>query len=83
MCICVNCRHTHRCQTYFFIEQQHFKFKKHLKDFKFIFMPQNTVININIKQKEISTVIDWDLIECSSFTEKPGNWLIKHDDVHS
>nr|YP_009332738.1 hypothetical chloroplast RF34 [Membranoptera weeksiae]YP_009332956.1 hypothetical chloroplast RF34 [Membranoptera tenuis]AHZ94750.1 hypothetical chloroplast RF34 [Membranoptera weeksiae]AKL79212.1 hypothetical chloroplast RF34 [Membranoptera tenuis] len=73
MCICVNCRHINECKTYIFIEKQHKNIN--LKDKNIIFIPKNTLIQINIHKKINYTVIDWDLIECLSFVEKPGSWL--------
>nr|YP_009391211.1 hypothetical protein [Dipterocladia arabiensis]ARW59355.1 hypothetical protein [Dipterocladia arabiensis] len=72
MCICVNCRHIQQCQTYIFIEKQHKNINDINKNIKFI--PNNTLIQINILKKNTHIVIDWDLIECSSFIEKPGLW---------
>nr|YP_009295353.1 hypothetical chloroplast RF34 [Dasya binghamiae]AOH77365.1 hypothetical chloroplast RF34 [Dasya binghamiae] len=72
MCICVNCRHMNQCQTYIFIEKQH---KNINLKYKYInFMPIHTLIQINIQKKMNYTSIDWDLIECLSFVEKPGLW---------
>lgn len=74
MCICVNCRHIYQCQTYIFIEEQHnIKIKKTHDQ---VFLPNNNLIEINIKKNTNSTILDWDLIECLSFVEKPGSWLI-------
>nr|YP_009395143.1 hypothetical protein [Bryothamnion seaforthii]ARW63911.1 hypothetical protein [Bryothamnion seaforthii] len=73
MCICINCRHIHRCLTYSFIEKQHQKVRKQ-KNNKFI--PYHTVININIYYKSSQIYLDWDLVECLSFAEQPGNWLV-------
>nr|YP_009393491.1 hypothetical protein [Bostrychia simpliciuscula]ARW62053.1 hypothetical protein [Bostrychia simpliciuscula] len=76
MCICINCRHIDYCKTYNFINKQHLNEKKNLKKIQLLFIPKNIVINININKKDMYTTIDWDLIECLSFIEKPGNWLL-------
>jgi len=76
MCICINCRHIHYCLTYQFIAQQHKK-KLYNNNSKVSFTPINTIINININKSDEEIVIDWDLIECLSFVEKPGYWLNK------
>lgn len=76
MCICINCRHIHNCQTYWFIEQQHLKYENSLKAKKNGFTPINTLIKININKINNHTVVDWDLVECLSFVERPGHWLI-------
>lgn len=39
------------------------------------FIPVNTIIDVNLTQKKNSIYIDWDLIECLSFVERPGYWL--------
>nr|YP_009391615.1 hypothetical protein [Laurenciella marilzae]ARW59759.1 hypothetical protein [Laurenciella marilzae] len=72
MCICINCRHIHNCNTYYFIKKQH---NKSLIDEKMSFNPTSTIINVNINKKKQLVFIDWDLIECLSFVEKPGNWI--------
>lgn len=72
MCICVNCRHFDNCTTYKFITKQH---NGLLKLNNTMFHPTNTIINANINKKHGQVFIDWDLIECLSFVEKPGNWL--------
>nr|YP_010951936.1 Ycf34 [Laurencia obtusa]WMP12875.1 Ycf34 [Laurencia obtusa] len=71
MCICINCRHTDKCSTYQFIEKQH---NKLIINQNVSFNPINTIINVNVNKKNALAVIDWDLIECLSFVEKPGNW---------
>nr|YP_009392654.1 hypothetical protein [Bostrychia tenella]ARW61216.1 hypothetical protein [Bostrychia tenella] len=75
MCICINCCHISNCQTYRFIEQQHLNSPKNLKKIKWFFIPKETVVNINVKKNNHYITIDWDLIECLSFTEQPGHWL--------
>nr|QCI05817.1 hypothetical protein [Dasysiphonia japonica] len=75
MCICVNCRHIKKCQTYIFIEKQHKSVLS--KQHKISFIPINTLIQINIQKKRKITHLDWDLIECLSFVEKPGSWFVK------
>nr|WMP12231.1 Ycf34 [Laurencia verruciformis] len=71
MCICINCRHTDKCSTYQFIGKQH---NKLIINQNVSFNPINTIINVNVNKKNTLAVIDWDLIECLSFVEKPGNW---------
>nr|QCI04118.1 hypothetical protein [Antithamnionella ternifolia] len=79
MCICINCKHLNNCRTYHFIEVQHklkLKRKKYWEE-SYNFIPVNTLIQINLKQTSQSNLLDWDLIECLSFVENPGAWLIK------
>nr|YP_010985815.1 hypothetical protein RMF00_pgp204 [Grateloupia asiatica]WOL36733.1 hypothetical protein [Grateloupia asiatica] len=76
MCICVNCNHVHICNTYALIKKQHSKsdFQKTTK-----FIPTQTIIHINIKSSLYNINFDWDLQECLSFAEKPGQWLTKDE----
>nr|YP_009295812.1 hypothetical protein Schim_066 [Schimmelmannia schousboei]AOM64747.1 hypothetical protein Schim_066 [Schimmelmannia schousboei] len=72
MCICVNCKHVKYCKTYILIQKQH---QISITYTKSVFMPTNTLIKININNSYKKIQFDWDLIECLSFVEKPGNWL--------
>nr|YP_009397616.1 hypothetical protein [Dipterosiphonia australica]ARW66802.1 hypothetical protein [Dipterosiphonia australica] len=74
MCICINCRHIHRCKIYEFIEKQHCKNKMLQKNNYFI--PVDTIIVVHINKQNVSISLDWDLQECSSFVEEPGYWLL-------
>ncbi len=73
MCICINCKHRDYCKTYFFIEVQH---NINIKYNISTFMPINTLMQINVKTYANKYTLDWDLIECLSFVEDPGSWLI-------
>ena len=73
MCICINCRHVNKCKTYEIIQQQH---HQKIKSNEEKFVPINTLIKININQYNNVYQFDWDLIECLSFIEKPGQWLL-------
>nr|YP_009396988.1 hypothetical protein [Spyridia filamentosa]ARW66174.1 hypothetical protein [Spyridia filamentosa] len=75
MCICVNCRHVNSCETYYFISTQHNQIKQtNIVKFK----PSRTLIKVNISShSEKDIKVDWDLVECLSFVEDPGKWLIK------
>lgn len=86
MCICVNCRHINNCKTYHFIQLQH---KLNLKETHKIecsknFIPINTIVQINIynKRNTKKIIFDWDLVECLSFVEKPGFWLLIENTSH-
>lgn len=72
MCICINCRHICNCATYEFITKQHNTVSTISHS---IFNPSSTILNVNVNKKNEQIFIDWDLIECLSFVEKPGNWL--------
>nr|YP_009395964.1 hypothetical protein [Dasya naccarioides]ARW65150.1 hypothetical protein [Dasya naccarioides] len=75
MCICVNCLHIKRCQTYSFIEHHHKTIIP--KTQKISFIPINTLIQVSIQKKGKVTHLDWDLVECLSFVEKPGSWFFE------
>ena len=72
MCICINCRHVNNCVTYRLILNQH---KEIIKQTNRTFIPSNTLIKINIVSVSNLTKFDWDLVECLSFIEQPGEWL--------
>nr|QUE29611.1 Ycf34 [Erythrotrichia foliiformis] len=73
MCICVNCYHVTNCSTYYSIEKQHSKEKVNPHP---NFVPQSPIIKVNIIQEYAKTELDWDVIECTSFVEVPGKWLL-------
>lgn len=76
MCICINCKHIKTCKTYHFIERQHsITLIKNINTKTFI--PDNTIMQVNLKRHKNMYTLDWDLIECTSFIEKPGSWIIK------
>lgn len=73
MCICINCRHISKCRIYSFIQTQHnISFPNKNRIF---FNPPNTIIDISINKNHKNILLDWDLKECVSFVEEPGNWL--------
>nr|YP_010726252.1 hypothetical protein P8481_pgp145 [Hypnea brasiliensis]WCH55300.1 hypothetical protein [Hypnea brasiliensis]WDY84727.1 hypothetical protein [Hypnea brasiliensis] len=74
MCICINCQHVKDCTTYKIILIQHNQ--RVSSKSNTIFTPSNTLIQININQNLYSMKLEWDLVECASFVEKPGFWLI-------
>ena len=73
MCICINCRHVHNCTIYKVIQKQH---NQNVRQSQVFFIPSDTLININITQTNNSIKLDWDLVECLSFVEEPGKWLL-------
>nr|YP_010485067.1 hypothetical protein Ycf34 [Hypnea cervicornis]UVW80761.1 hypothetical protein Ycf34 [Hypnea cervicornis] len=74
MCICINCQHVKNCTTYRIILIQHNQPISGTD--KMEFTPENTLIQININQVDYNIKLEWDLVECSSFVEKPGFWLV-------
>nr|YP_010952195.1 hypothetical protein Ycf34 [Gloiopeltis furcata]WMP13864.1 hypothetical protein Ycf34 [Gloiopeltis furcata] len=73
MCICINCRHMYMCTTYLIIKEQHLSVKQSPS---YTFTPINSLIQISISKSLYYFQQEWDLVECLSFTEKPGNWLV-------
>lgn len=73
MCICINCYHVINCSTYYSIEKQHQR-----KQFNSspCFVAQLPIIKVNIVKSDTKTELDWDVIECMSFVESPGKWLL-------
>lgn len=73
MCVCINCYHVTNCSTYFSIEKQHQKTKLNINP---NFVPQSPIIKVNLISNGNKTELDWDVIECTSFVEEPGKWLL-------
>nr|QUE29372.1 Ycf34 [Erythrotrichia longistipitata] len=73
MCICINCYHVINCSTYYSIEKQH---KKQQFDYHPSYVAQLPIIKVNITKNNTETELDWDVIECVSFVESPGKWLL-------
>jgi Hypothetical chloroplast protein Ycf34 len=76
MCICLNCNYISVCKQYLFIENNHNELNNINKNS--IFQPNQSILNINIYGKNKSLLIEWDVIECLSFKENPGNWLLNN-----
>nr|QCI06253.1 hypothetical protein [Dicranema revolutum] len=72
MCICINCRHVHSCTTYKIVQKKHYIKTTNTSNISFI--PNNTLIEVNITNYLHNIKFEWDLIECSSFVEQPGYW---------
>nr|YP_010873146.1 hypothetical protein ycf34 [Nemalion vermiculare]WGV34465.1 hypothetical protein ycf34 [Nemalion vermiculare] len=73
MCICINCIYVHDCSTYEQIRKQHNKLKTVINK---KFEAADPIVYVNISNFSDATNIDWDIIECLSFVEKPGYWVI-------
>nr|SCW22953.1 Hypothetical protein ycf34 [Nemalion sp. H.1444] len=73
MCICINCLYVHECSAYAQVKRQHSKLNLVLnKEFD----AAEPIIYVNINNLSDSTSIDWDIVECLSFLEKPGSWIV-------
>ncbi|CAM9092662.1 unnamed protein product [Discosporangium mesarthrocarpum] len=73
MCICLNCSQIRKCQIYSIIEIKH-KEKKIKQNY--IFFPQSPVISINLFYQKKLQKLEWDVIECLSYEEEAGSWLL-------
>nr|YP_010337169.1 hypothetical protein MW575_pgp106 [Pseudoerythrocladia kornmannii]QUE28250.1 Ycf34 [Pseudoerythrocladia kornmannii]UNJ16754.1 hypothetical protein [Pseudoerythrocladia kornmannii] len=73
MCICINCYHVTNCSTYYSIETQHKKV--HINENP-VFVPQSPIIDVNVINDYLDISLDWDVVECLSFIEAPGKWII-------
>lgn len=71
MCICINCLHITTCSTYQIIARQH-KVKMQVQETSFY--PQGSMIHVNFYH---TSKVDWDIIECLSFIDAPGQWINK------
>jgi len=72
MCICLNCQYISVCQQYYFIEKNHCESNINKKP---TFLPSQSITKINVLSINNQVEVEWDIIECLSFKEKPGNWL--------
>nr|YP_010618861.1 hypothetical protein PN064_pgp129 [Deltalsia parasitica]WAX02874.1 hypothetical protein [Deltalsia parasitica] len=72
MCICINCKYINICKTYKFIEKQHNNNNSSTQNY---FIPISTIIIVNINKHNLNIYLDWDVKECSSFVEQPGEWI--------
>lgn len=76
MCICLNCNRITNCEVYFIVEQKHNEKKNHHTK-KSLFFPQSpTLMCINFFSQKNLYLLEWDVNECLSYQEKPGNWMV-------
>lgn len=74
MCICLNCSQINNCYTY---ESVALKHGEQTKSRGKIFYPQSPILfGLSKFSKKKSYLIEWDINQCLSYEEKPGNWLI-------
>nr|YP_010904043.1 hypothetical protein REQ00_pgp131 [Caulacanthus ustulatus]WCH57294.1 hypothetical protein [Caulacanthus ustulatus] len=74
MCICINCRHVRNCTTYIVVQKQHKK--NSTRVFHLYFTPPDTLIEANLYHDIGNIRIEWDIVECLSFVERPAYWLM-------
>nr|YP_010338069.1 hypothetical protein MW556_pgp153 [Erythrolobus coxiae]UNJ17654.1 hypothetical protein [Erythrolobus coxiae] len=72
MCICINCIHIQACNKILIKsnENKNVKIKK-----EYCFNPISPVIDVKLYNHAKLIKIEWDLVECLSFVELPGQWL--------
>lgn len=76
MCICINCFYYNICPINLNLEnRQKNSYKKSLQT-KFSFHPNFVVVNLNIFSQQLNDELEFDIIECNSFLEKPKMWII-------
>lgn len=73
MCICLNCKYINICKQYFLIEQTHNE--PNITQTP-QFWPLQSITNINLLIQKKAIEVELDVVECLSFKEKPGNWLV-------
>ncbi|MDX1978091.1 MAG: Ycf34 family protein [Pseudanabaenaceae cyanobacterium bins.68] len=71
MCICIHCHYVDRCQTYHAVETQHQQ--PHLST-QPDFVADQPRINVNIRSRGLEIEMEWDVVECHSFTQEQGKW---------
>jgi Hypothetical chloroplast protein Ycf34 len=74
MCICINCLYIAQCSTYKVIQEQH---SYVVSTSRTVFNPHKTIIYVNLNNSSDILQIDWDITECLSFLDYPGNWFKK------
>lgn len=72
MCICINCVYVNQCAVYNIVKQQH---REELLYRKHSFVPHRPIFHISIYYGSKTRDTEWDVAECLSFVEQPGNWL--------
>ena len=73
MCICLNCARIDGCKVYFIIEKQH---REKTIFGKKSFYPQAPILLcINFFSEKTQYFLEWDVNECLSYQESPGNWI--------
>nr|YP_010443844.1 Ycf34 [Vacuolaria virescens]UTE94731.1 Ycf34 [Vacuolaria virescens] len=72
MCICLNCKYINVCKHYNFVEKNHNELNITKTP---AFFPYYSITTINFFNEPKELEIEWDVVECLSFKEKPGNWV--------
>nr|YP_011007034.1 hypothetical protein V2492_pgp065 [Phaeostrophion irregulare]WAM64321.1 hypothetical protein [Phaeostrophion irregulare] len=73
MCICLNCNRIRECNIYSIIRISHGERAKRTKIF---FYAQSPIItSLTSYSTKDSFLIEWDVSECLSYQDTPGNWI--------
>nr|YP_010152879.1 conserved hypothetical plastid protein [Olisthodiscus luteus]QQW50540.1 conserved hypothetical plastid protein [Olisthodiscus luteus] len=74
MCVCINCFYLTFCSRYYLFEKIGLEANTAKYPFFYPFLV-NVVFHIKMKNQSISSItLEWDIIECLSFVDKPGLW---------
>lgn len=79
MCICLNCSQIYNCYIY---ESVALKHKEQIEIVGKFFYPQSPILfGLNKFSKKKPFLIEWDINQCLSYEEKPGNWLLFYNSL--
>lgn len=76
MCICINCSYYNICSINLNLENIQTNRNKKLTTAKSKFYPDFAVVNLNIFSQQLKSELEFDVIECNSFLEKPKMWIL-------
>lgn len=76
MCICINCFYYNICSLNLRLETIQINKDKKLITAKFKLYPNFAVVNLNIFSQQLRDELEFDVIECNSFLEKPKMWIL-------
>jgi hypothetical protein len=76
MCICINCFYYNICSLNLNLEIIQTNKDKKLTTAKFKLHPNFAVVNLNIFSQQLKDELEFDVIECNSFLEKPKMWIL-------
>lgn len=76
MCICINCFYYNICSLNLSLETIQINKDKKLTTAKFKKYPNFAVVNLNIFSQQLRDELEFDVIECNSFLEKPKMWIL-------
>ena len=81
MCICLNCKYLIYCNVYYLVEAKHLNnlFKKdQLQAYELVnFYAYSPILYINSFLINTEHKLEWDVVNCLSYNEVPGNWIYR------